>query len=88
MPVFRTTSVSANTEVATMRASGGGLQQQTTGNRFDSLSPTFSPDGRQIAFESNRDGNWEIYLAPWIDDIVPGTATPAVRQALSAPAVS
>ena len=58
------TSVSANTEVATMRAQGGGLQQQTTGNRFDSLSPTFSPDGRQIAFESNRLGQPHIYVMP------------------------
>ena len=58
------TSVSGNTEVATMRAQGGGLQQQTTGNRFDSLSPSFSPDGRQIAFESNRLGQPHIYVMP------------------------
>ena len=32
------------------------LQQQTRGRRFDSLSPSFSPDGRQIAFVSNRLG--------------------------------
>jgi TolB protein len=58
------TSVGANTEVATMRAQGGELRQQTQGNRFDSLSPTFSPDGRQIAFESNRLGQPHIYVMP------------------------
>ena len=24
--------------------------------------PAWSPDGRRIAFQSNRDGNYEIYL--------------------------
>jgi len=26
------------------------------------LAPAWSPDRRQIAFQSNRDGNWEIYV--------------------------
>jgi TolB protein len=58
------TSAGGNTEVATMRAQGGGLQQQTRGNRYDSLSPTFSPDGRQIAFVSNRLGEPHVYVMP------------------------
>lgn len=29
--------------------------------RYD-IEPAFSPDGRRIAFASNADGNWEIYV--------------------------
>ena len=25
-------------------------------------SPNWSPDGNQIAFQSDRDGNWEVYV--------------------------
>ncbi|MBN1658577.1 MAG: PD40 domain-containing protein, partial [Anaerolineae bacterium] len=25
-------------------------------------SPCWSPDGKRIAFDSDRDGNWEIYV--------------------------
>ncbi len=30
--------------------------------RFDNVHPAWSPDGKRIAFASDRDGNWEIYL--------------------------
>ncbi|MFL5950595.1 MAG: hypothetical protein ACJ74M_03235 [Gaiellaceae bacterium] len=39
---------------------GRQVVQLTDANGSD-LAPTWSPDRRQLAFQSNRDGNWEIY---------------------------
>ena len=33
-----------------------------TRNRADDLAPQWSPDDKWIAFQSKRDGNWEIYV--------------------------
>ncbi len=33
-----------------------------TKNEFDNRYSSYSPDGNKIIFESNRDGNWEIYI--------------------------
>jgi len=38
------------------------LQRLTTGRFSDNLSPTFSPDGRRIAFVSTRAGSPQIYV--------------------------
>ena len=40
---------------------GAQLVQLTDANGSD-LAPAWSPDRRRIAFQSNRDGNWEIYV--------------------------
>ena len=40
---------------------GGNLRRVTAGPRFDSR-PAFSADGSKMAFQSNRDGNYEIYI--------------------------
>jgi Tol biopolymer transport system component len=40
---------------------------QLTDNEFENLKPAWSPDGTRLAFESNRAGNWEIYVVV-VDD--------------------
>ena len=42
--------------IALVLCGGGG-----TGPAL-SLMPVWSPDGRRIAFQSDRDGSWEIYV--------------------------
>jgi dipeptidyl aminopeptidase/acylaminoacyl peptidase len=44
-----------------MRADGTGQRRLTTSDAWDA-DPAFSPDGRLIAFTSERDGNREIYV--------------------------
>jgi Tol biopolymer transport system component len=43
-----------------MRSNGSNLERLTTGK--NDIAPAASPDGSQIAFVSDRDGNWEIYV--------------------------
>jgi Tol biopolymer transport system component len=43
-----------------MRANGGEQTRLTFDDAFDGL-PVWSPDGRQLAFSSERDGNSEVY---------------------------
>ena len=40
----------------------GSNQHRLTGRSLVNRSPAWSPDGRTIAFDSNRAGNYEIYV--------------------------
>jgi len=45
--------------VAYPDGSGG---RRLTDDKFIDSYPAWSPDGKKIAFASNRDGNYEIYI--------------------------
>jgi TolB protein len=40
---------------------GGNRRRLTAGPKIDT-QPSISPDGSKLAFETNRDGNYEIYM--------------------------
>jgi TolB protein len=40
---------------------GGNRKRLTAGPKSDD-QPAISPDGSKLAFQSNRDGNYEIYV--------------------------
>jgi Tol biopolymer transport system component len=43
-----------------MNADGSGVQR-VTDHPADDTAPAWSPDGTRLAFQTNRDGNSEIY---------------------------
>jgi dipeptidyl aminopeptidase/acylaminoacyl peptidase len=60
----------------------GKRVERLTNNHYVDRWPRWSPDGRWIAFVSDRDGQPRIYVTPWDrDDAVPLLATdPAVDE--------
>ena len=58
------TNVGDNTkEIWTMSADGSDPVQLTNNNFYD-VQPAYSPDGAQIAYETNEAGEREIYMRP------------------------
>ena len=51
----------ADFEIFLMRSDGSGIVPISNHRDRDSF-PSWSPDGKQILFASNRDGNYEIYI--------------------------
>jgi dipeptidyl aminopeptidase/acylaminoacyl peptidase len=52
-----------NTDIWIIPVAGGTPRQLTSSPRHD-RHPRWSPDGKWIAFESNRGGSFQIYVAP------------------------
>src|ERR1041384_4909216 len=42
----------------------GGYAQRLSSPKGEELFPRFSPDGNEIAFSANYDGNMDIYIMP------------------------
>ncbi|MDP7068199.1 MAG: hypothetical protein QF637_11290, partial [Acidimicrobiales bacterium] len=45
-----------------MNADGTGVTQLTDNDDDGDWWPAWSPNGKQIAFSSDRDGDWEIFV--------------------------
>lgn len=60
-PTYATTGTLGTADIYVMNADSFGRTRLTTDPEDDQM-PAWSPDGRQIAFASDRDGNLELYL--------------------------
>ncbi len=60
--------------------SGGGTAERLTSHPADELRSVFSPDGSLLAFESERDGARNLYVAP-IGRSATGLSLGAIRRA-------
>lgn len=61
--VFRGTHAESGAgQICSVKADGSDVQVVFTEPAILSFNPTVSPDGKRIAFVSNRDGNNEIYV--------------------------
>jgi TolB protein len=59
--VFTSERDGGDRELYVMNTDGSGQTRLTTNEGFDQ-NPSWSPNGRLIAFDSMRDGNLEIYV--------------------------
>lgn len=54
--------LNANSDLWVMDADGSDKQQITDSEDFNEVDPDWSPDGQWIAFASDRDGDFDIYV--------------------------
>jgi TolB protein len=59
--LYSSTRHGARTDIYLQRVDGLAVTRLTD-DIADDAFPTFSPDGQQIAFASNRSGNWDIFV--------------------------
>ncbi|MGA2497030.1 MAG: DPP IV N-terminal domain-containing protein [Tepidisphaeraceae bacterium] len=59
--VFASTRHSEHPDIYLQRVDGSSVVQLTS-DPADDAQPVFSPDGKKIAFASNRTGTWNLYL--------------------------
>lgn len=59
--VFTSTRHSEHPKIYLQKVDGVSVTQLTT-DEADESGPSFSPDGKKIAFASNRSGHWSIYV--------------------------
>ncbi len=55
---------SGNSDIYRVRLEGGSEPEQLTGTPADEFSPAWSPDGREIAYHSFKEGRRQIYVIP------------------------
>jgi Tol biopolymer transport system component/imidazolonepropionase-like amidohydrolase len=58
----------------------GGDAKRLTNDRFVEMHPTWSPDGRSLAYSSDRDGTMDI----WVRDLASGADRKVVTEATKA----
>lgn len=59
--VYSSTQHRENADIYLKKSDGTSVTQLTNDPARDEM-PTFSHDGRQVAFASNRTGNWDLFL--------------------------
>jgi len=65
---------------STSLGAGGGAARRLTNDRFVETDPTWSPDGRSIAFSSDRDNTRDL----WVRDLASGADKKVASEATKA----
>jgi TolB protein len=61
--IYSSTQHSTQSDIYRKQVDGKTITRLTFDSADDAM-PTFSPDGKWVAFASNRSGNWDIWMMP------------------------